>query len=164
MLHWKMLTHCWYHTTPNDNRLLMQCCSHELGEARHASQSSRWLKWWSATNRPTLHRSRSQCLSISFLFWSYNSALQRGVLRDRRLCDGSIETLMFVPHVKARQQPKFAHVNNFPSWGTWRPVLAADRAKRPCFKLSPRRRCCWVYSLLGRLFEKVCSKLDLYSA
>jgi len=42
MLPWTKLTHCWYHTTPDDNGLLMQCCSHEVGEARHASQSWRW--------------------------------------------------------------------------------------------------------------------------
>ena len=87
----------------------MQCCSHELGEARHASQSSRWQLLYpkalvSQKQANTAQKQKSVSVNSVLTLALQICAERECCARLTVLGDGQSEILMFVQHVKATTQ------------------------------------------------------------
>lgn len=86
----------------------MQCCAHEVGEARHASQSWRWqLLYPKVIVSKKQGNTAQQHTSVSVNFartWEPKLSATECSARLKVLADGSGATLMFVQHVKATTQ------------------------------------------------------------
>ncbi len=87
----------------------MQCCAHEVGEARHASQSSGWRLLYpkvmvSKKEANTAQKQKSVSVNFVLTLELQFSAKTECSARLKVLGDGSSELLMFVQHVKATTQ------------------------------------------------------------